>query len=134
MISRRRSKVWIYFQVEPDERYAKCNICQTRISRGKIGNATTTPLLNHLKFKHRKQYDDDVKNKRNSINNNNNNNNNTTFAHRTRLPSITVNSTIEYDDDVNDLLDRLVELYRLREAGKSIHKNEIYSILKDLES
>ena len=130
MISRRRSKVWIYFQVEPDERYAKCNICQTRISRGGIGKtAGTTSLLNHLKFKHRRQYGDDVKSKQNSIDNNNN-----TFAHHTRLPSITVNSTIEYDDDVNDLLDRLVELYRLREAGKSIHKNEIYSILKDLES
>jgi len=50
--------MWNYFKVCEDEMKATCELCKTVISRGS-GTAksfTTTPLNNHLSYKHCDEY------------------------------------------------------------------------------
>lgn len=54
MADNKRSKVWDYFEVSDNVSMAKCEECETEISRGGSvkKNFNTTNLLNHLKRKH----------------------------------------------------------------------------------
>ncbi|XP_045489729.1 uncharacterized protein LOC110995016 isoform X2 [Pieris rapae] len=57
MNNKKRSSVWIYFDVKDDSRYAQCNICNIHISRGGTGKrASTSSLAKHLKAKHNEAY------------------------------------------------------------------------------
>ena len=54
----KRSPIWNYFKVCEDETKAMCELCKTVLSRGS-GTAksfTTTPLNNHLSYKHPDEY------------------------------------------------------------------------------
>ena len=52
------SAVWDYFNIDPTElRYAVCNICNKRVSRGSLNsNFSTTLPFNHLKVHHSAEY------------------------------------------------------------------------------
>lgn len=56
------SKVWTYFLIDrSNAKFATCKICKTIISRGGEGkNASTSPLLNHLRRHHKKEHDNIV--------------------------------------------------------------------------
>ena len=53
-----RSNAWDFFTVCVDnERFAKCNACGAKISRGPSKNSySTTPMRNHLKGNHSAEY------------------------------------------------------------------------------
>ena len=55
----KRSLTWKYFSVsEEDNSKAMCILCKTVISRHDIASKTftTSPLNNHLSYKHREEY------------------------------------------------------------------------------
>ena len=55
----KRVGVWRYFTLcEDDKKYAKCDLCDGKISRSsEIGrNATTSGMRQHLKFKHKPEF------------------------------------------------------------------------------
>lgn len=45
----KKSQVWRYFEEEGDQ--AKCTLCQQKLKRS-AKRAGTSPLANHLKYKH----------------------------------------------------------------------------------
>lgn len=57
MSSRNKSKVWEYYTICDDESQVQCLTCKAYLSRGGTGkNASTSPLLKHLKYKHLELY------------------------------------------------------------------------------
>lgn len=55
--SARKSGVWTYF-VDADQNKTKCNLCETKISRGGEGRkGGTSSMKKHLQFKHKAEYD-----------------------------------------------------------------------------
>ena len=61
MASRKRSVIWDYFAVNPeDERIAICNTCDEAISRGGANakNYNTSNLRYHLRREHRDKFDE----------------------------------------------------------------------------
>lgn len=57
MSLKNKSVIWNFFKYD-DAVKVKCNLCFSLISRGGIGKkASTTPLFNHLRSKHKEEYD-----------------------------------------------------------------------------
>ncbi|KAF2892429.1 hypothetical protein ILUMI_13742 [Ignelater luminosus] len=58
MTSKKKSSVWVYFEEnDEDSRKVQCKVCGIKISRGGIGKkASTSDLINHLKNKHKEEY------------------------------------------------------------------------------
>lgn len=52
------SVIWKYFSILPsDKSRVECHLCKRVLSRGGVGKkASTSPLLNHMKRKHPKEY------------------------------------------------------------------------------
>ena len=61
----KRSPIWKYFEVCEDEKKAMCKLCKTVISRGSGGakSFTTTPLNNHIAYKHPEEHKEIAKKK-----------------------------------------------------------------------
>lgn len=56
-MSKKTSDIWKYYVICENNKYVRCNKCDCEISRGGVGkNATTTPMINHLKRKHEEEY------------------------------------------------------------------------------
>ena len=49
-MAKKRSVIWEFFSVFEDTKYAICNTCQTKVSRGRgsTKSYTTTNLVSHL--------------------------------------------------------------------------------------
>ena len=66
-----RSLVWEHFIVDcSDERFTNCKHCQKRVARGgniKV-NFSTTPLRDHLKASHNKEFQAMIKEEKGSNN------------------------------------------------------------------
>ena len=61
----KRSPIWKFFKICDDETKAQCQLCNTVISRGgsSTKSFTTTPLNNHLSYKHPDEYKQIIKQK-----------------------------------------------------------------------
>jgi len=57
MSTKKKSRVWIYFEEDENQRLAICKLCNLKISRGGIGkHASTSGMSNHLKNKHPEEF------------------------------------------------------------------------------
>ena len=56
--SRKSSPIWSFFSVAEDSKYATCNACKQKVSRGGATTKTfnTSNLVSHLKSKHMEEY------------------------------------------------------------------------------
>ena len=57
-IARRKSCIWSFFSLDEDSKYALCNDCKQKVSRGGATTKTynTSNLVSHLKTKHSELY------------------------------------------------------------------------------
>lgn len=66
--AKKTSLAWKFFDEDQNVLYAECKLCQAKIKRGtSLQSCSSTPLLNHVKLKHWKQYQDVQREKQRTV-------------------------------------------------------------------